>query len=534
MGVGAEAPPLARRSIFVLAVLAASCTQPPVDEPGRPGPDLTFPARQSLRIGIDGAPESLDPIELDATEELLVAEQVFDGLTAYAPRSLATSPSAAESWEVEDGGRRFVFHLDPGATFHDGSPVRAQDFVFAWNRLADPLVAAPFSFLLERVVGYDRYQSEVRVRGLDGLRALDDETLEVRLTIAWPDFVSVLAHPALAPVPSGGAGLGFGERPTGNGPFRVATDLGGGGEIRLERFDEYAGRAPGVQRIELVPFDDLDEAWPEFLGGDLDVAPIPASLLGDAVGTYGPAGVVPLARLLYCGFNMTDPRFGDRALRRAVSVAIDRDAIAAGVYGGLAAPATGVVPPSGPGGGTGTCGDLCEHDPQRARALVGELPRISRTFSLDYTASDVGDRLAAALKTQLVEAGFAVRLRGHEARAYAELLRTGEQQLFCLVSGADYPRQQALLEPLYLSGSPDNHAGVDQSSLDRLLVQARASERQPERIELYRDAEGIAMSAMPLVPVVWFRSHLAAKPYVEGLSVSPLGTFDAASLRIAG
>lgn len=534
MGVGAQAPPLARRSILVLALLVASCTRPPVDEPGRPGPDLTFPTRQSLRIAIDGTPESLDPIELDSSEELLVAEQVFDGLTAYASRSLATVPAAAESWDVEDGGRRFVFHLVPGATFHDGSPVRARDFVFAWNRLADPLVAAPFSFLLERVVGYDRYQSEVRVRGLEGLRALDDETLEVRLTIAWPDFVSVLAHPALSPVPSGATGLGFGERPSGNGPFRLATDLGAGAEIRLERFDDHPAPTAGVDRIELVTFDDPDDAWPEFLGGDLDVAPIPASLLDDAVGTYGSAGVVPLARLLYCGFNMTDPRFGDRALRRAVSVAIDRDAVAAGVYGGLAAPATGVVPSSVPGGGTDVCGDLCEHHPERASALVGELPRVSRTFSLDYTASDVGEELAAALKGQLVEAGFTVRLRGHEARAYAELLRTGEQQLFCLVWVADYPRQEALLEPLYLSTSPDNHADVDLASLDRLLIGGRAAERRPERVELYRETERIATSAMPLVPVVWFRSHLAAKPYVEGLSVSPLGTFDAASLRIAG
>jgi len=484
-----------------------------------------------LRIAITSLPAA-DPRALDTPDGLLVASHLFDGLVDYDPQTLEPRPAAARRWEVLDGGRVFVFRLREGMQFHDGTPVRAQDFVAAWNRLADPFRPSPFAFLLERVAGFDAYSVTLDQDHISGVIARDDLTLEIRLADPWPDFVSLLGHPALSPVPEAAAFPAYTARPVGNGPYQLAGDLAPGAPIALALFPGYYGRPPGGAGLELSVYANPEAAWPDFLAGDLEVSPIPAGLLPEAEAQFGTEGIVTLARLVHCGFNLKDPRFRDERLRQAVALAIDRDRLVQRVYGPVAVPADGIVPPTLPGYARGTCGPLCRADPARAAALVDRLPRRSRSFGLDYAASPVGDRLARELAAQLAEVGLEVRPRAHQEQQYRQLLERDAQRLFCLVSVADYPRQQALLEPLLLSTSPDNHTGLQDARLDQLLERARAAGRAGERERLYVEAERRGLSVAPLIPLAWFRSRLAAGPGVDGLAVSPLGGFDAAALSI--
>jgi oligopeptide transport system substrate-binding protein len=513
----------------------AACTTPPPEDGSLPvpGPGPTATVASTLRIAVEPT-ASLDPRALESPDSILLAAQLFDGLVTYDPDTLEVMPAAAARWERGDGGRTFVFRLREGLRFHDGSPVRARDFVFAWNRLADPVDANPFAFLLEPVAGFDRYREQAQVTGLEGLDAPDDRTLVVTLGRPWPDFVSILGHPALSPVPPAASGPEYAQRPVGNGPYRLAAPSETGVPIQMEAFERYPGGAPPVQRLEFHAFDDPAEAWPEFLEGELDVAQIPVEVLPDAVSRFGTQGLVTLGRLLYCGFNLDRERFREPALRSAVSMAIDRQALVAEVYGGAAEPAGAIVPPSIPGGGSRACGAACVHDVERAATVIDGLPRESRSFTLDYATSPVGDRLAAAVASQLAAVGLEVRPRGHEAAEYASLLSRGGHEMFCLVWVADYPRQQAFLAPLLRSGAPDNHAALADRRLDELLSRAREERAPAARLDAYRRAEARALDILPLVPLVWFRSHLAVQPYVQGFAIDPLARFDAASLRVAG
>ena len=478
-------------------------------------------------------PASLDPRDLDTPDSLLVAAQLFDGLVAYDPVTQALVPAAAQSWDVLDGGRRFVFHLRPGATFHNGEPVRAQDFLTAWNRLADPVNPKPFGFLLEEIEGFERFQEELTITTLPGVRPLDDRTLEVRLERPWVDFPSLLGHPALSPVPPLAAtDLGFASHPAGNGPYRLAAPLEGS-SILLQRYDDYGGPPPAVPTVEFRSFDDPEKGWPAFLSGDLEVATIPTPVLREAQSRFGEQGIRPLGRLLYCGFDQSDPRFRNRALRLAVSLSLDREELTAAVFGSVAMPADGIVPPSIPGGGGQPCGDRCRNDPGQARSLVASIPVKSRRFALDYAASPVGDRLTATIAAQLGEAGLRVTPRPHEEREYQDLLERNGQEMFCLVWVADYPRQQALLEPLLASGSPDNHGGTSDDRINALLGKARARADSAARQELYAQAERVALTAMHVVPVAWFRSHVAVQPYVKGFTIDPLARYEVAALQVA-
>ena len=517
------------------ALLAlGACTSAPGSEAGGspvPGPSVTAsPGTQVLRLTAE-PPGSLDPRDLVSSDSLLLASQVFDGLVAYDPTTLEVVPAAASRWKAQDGGKRFVFHLRPGATFHDGQPVRAQDFVFAWTRLADPLVRAPFAFLLERVQGFVDYQERPRQGGLTGVIARDDRTLEVVLVRPWPDFVSVLGHPALSPVPPSADDEGFDTRPVGNGPYRIASTLAPGSPLLLEANETYYGTSPEVRSVEYRLFDQPDEAWPTFRAGELDVAPIPSPLLAQAEGEFGSHGIVVLGRLLYCGLNQDDPRFQDRRLRQAVSLGLDRDSIASEVYGDLAVPATAIVPPTIPGHRGDICADRCVRDPARASRLAASVPRRDREMFLDYPAGEPGDRLAELVSSQLGEVGITVNPRPRDPVAMEEILAEGQQELVCLVWVADYPRQQAFLEPLLASGSADNVARVRSEDIDAVLDRARTEPDPAIRQEAYVEAERLALQEMYVIPMVWLRSNLAVRPGVEGFVLDPMGRYDVATLR---
>ena len=528
-------PPRRPLAAFIgLLLFAAACTMPP--EPGEAESPVAGPSPRStpvpaLRLAV-GAPTSLDPRDLDTPDSLLLASQLFDGLIEYEPGTSEAIPAVAESWEVHDAGRTLVFRLREGVTFHDGSPLTADSFVTAWNRLADPVAAKPFAFLLESVEGFQKYQEDLATTRLSGLSATTPGTLQVRLTRAWPDFVALLGHPALSPVPAALTET-FGAQPVGNGPYRIVGPLTPGSPIRLESFIGYYGEPAAVASLEYRTFDAPEDAWPEFLSGELDLAEIPTDVLPDATSRFGSQGVIPLARVLYCGFNEADERFQDVGLRTAVSMGLDREDLVDRVFAGLPEAATSIVPPTVLGHDAGACGARCAHGPERAGELVDALPKKSRAFALDYAASPTGDRLASAVASQLAEVGFRVTPRPHVAAEYERVLEEGTHEMFCLVWVADYPRQQALLEPLLAAGSVDNRAGVQDPRLDSLLEQARATLDATARIRLYAEVERRALRAMHVIPLAWFRTHIAVQPHVGGFSLDPLGRYDASRLTIA-
>jgi ABC-type oligopeptide transport system substrate-binding subunit len=124
-----------------------------------------------------------------------------------------------------------------------------------------------------------------------------------------------------------------------------------------------------------------------------------------------------------------------------------------------------------------------------------------------------------------------VNPRPRDAAAMEEILAEGQQELVCLVWVADYPRQQAFLEPLLASGSADNVARVRSEDLDAVLDRARTEPDPAIRQEAYVEAERLALQEMYVIPVVWLRSNLAVRPGVEGFVLDPMGRYDVATLR---
>ncbi|TLM99408.1 MAG: ABC transporter substrate-binding protein, partial [Actinobacteria bacterium] len=255
-----------------------------------------------------GEPAYIDPYNTQESEGTQVEATVFDSLTAFDdldPSKVVAA--AAESWQPNADATVWTFKLNPNGKFSDGTPVTAKDFVYAWNRMAnvntintatgkpDPSVV---SYHLGFVKGFDAV-SAGKATEMEGLKAVDDLTLEVTLVQPFADFEYVVAHPALAPVlqkyveggvptGSGETTVAFGEMPIGNGPFKLSEPWKHNQSIKVVRNDNYAtGDKPYVDGIDFLIFKDPETAYTEFEAGNLDFTQIGEGKIKDAETKYG-------------------------------------------------------------------------------------------------------------------------------------------------------------------------------------------------------------------------------------------------------
>lgn len=337
----------------------------------------------TLRFGLGGNPVSIDPRFVADDEGITVVDAVFDSLVAVGEDLDDVVPAAARRWEISEDGLTYTFDLRPDATYHDGTPVVASDFVRSFQRMADG-DADPPSFLayqLSPVQGFTAAQGDGAP--LTGVEAIDATTLQIRLAHPMAEFLQVLAHPSLAPIPPVAEDEPdeFADSPVGNGPFAMAEAWQPNQFIRLTRHPDH----PAPARLDEVVFqifaDDpaRQQQYADFERGQVDVAEIPPARLTEAITTYGlstdgvtgPGVLNGMTGALYAyGFNTELAPFDDPAVRRAVTMLIDRDEITQQVLFNTREPADTLVPPALPGGMPGRC-SLCRFDPEAARAEAG-------------------------------------------------------------------------------------------------------------------------------------------------------------------
>jgi peptide/nickel transport system substrate-binding protein/oligopeptide transport system substrate-binding protein len=501
-------------------VKGAPASRPPTTEP-EPG---------LLRVAV-GPIDTLDPMRAADPSAILVVRQLFEGLTRWDPARGTVEPAAARDWEVERGGRRFVFHLRPGMTFHDGTPLTASSFRAAFDRIARRRNASDVAYTLERVRGFDRVNRLGTAVHLRGVQVRDELTLVITLDRPYQDFPTVLTHPALVPLPPWAQQEPgrFALRPVGNGPYRLTTDVVPGEPLRLTARGAPAG-AP--RALEFVPFEGPGEALLALIDGGVDIAEVPPSEAEAAARVFGERGYRPLLAGYYLGVNVRAGELRRFALRKAISLAIDREAIAQQAFQGALVPARGIVPPGLPGFDADLCAELCRADPAEARRLVASLPARARRVTLQYAGGALHERVARLARTDLEAVGLQVRLSALPFERYIARLARGGGRVFRLGWIAEYPTADVFLSALFASGSPDNHSGFSNRRVDRLLARAHQEPSPGVRTVLYRRAEALVLQHLAVIPIGSFRSLWAAGPRVGAIAFDVLGGFDAASVTL--
>lgn len=538
---------------MALVVLAA-CSSPegevdeaapdppaPIEEPDEEEPAPEGPREGgTLRVGLSGDPASIDPrFVTDAAGERIVGA-LFDPLVRLDDRDNVI-PAAAEEWEILDDGQRFRFTLRD-ATFHDASPVTAEDFKRSFDRIADGTADPPsfLAYLLASVRGIDASQDDGRP--LAGVVVEDERTLVIELSEPHPGFLATLAHPTLGPLPEQADEdlERFASQPIGNGPFAMPEPREPGAFLRLVRFEDH--HAPALLDevvLQVYAEDERDGQWDDLVEGVLQVAEVSPDRLDEAAETFGtssdgyrgPGLLQGISSTVYLyGFETTREPFDDPVVRQAISLAIDRDKLADDVMQGTRVAADSLVPPSIPGGQRGAC-DHCRHAPDEALELLeeAEIDLESLSVTLTHTRGRTHAAIAESMAGDIEEAlGIEVELQAEDLQPFVLAVRRGEVPVFWLGWEASEPDPGAYLYPLFHSSQIglDNLSRFEDDQVDGLLDTARSAPSAVAAAPRYREAERQILDQAPVLPLLWHRHAVVVGPDVRDLYWSPLGRVD--------
>lgn len=539
--------------MVALALLVGACSAaPPAPQSAQPvptTPPLSSPVpatNRTFRYAIQ-EPTAIVPPAAAEPDGLAVVDALFDSLTAY-DRALRPVPAAAESW-ISTAPDEWTFTLRAGATFHDGTPVTAADFKFAWEQAVRLDVAG---YHLRDLEGYGALR-DGEVSELVGVAALDEHTLRVRLARPRADFPAVVAHPTLGPLPRSAWQADethFREQPIGNGPFRMDGAWEHNAFIRVVRFDAWGnGSGPAVVDEVLFRISDPDTAYLAFQQGRHDFAPLPAGALEGALeqfppssddGYHGPGVLLGPTPVLYLlGFNVTRAPFNNVEVRRALSMAIDREALQSRILEGNVSVAKAAVPAPIPGARSSPCTG-CEHNPEEARRIFAEhgITEIELWFNRDGGHEQVAEQLREDLESVGVQLRTRAELGGTFG-AYLDVLASGQAELFRFGWTAEYPTTDAALYPLFHSESTPSSGGQNYMryaapEVDALLDQGRATIDDDDRRRLYQAAEDLALGRdQAIVPLFTYHHRAVAANRVENLYLSPFGLVNLAEISLS-
>lgn len=472
-------------------------------------------------------PASLDPARLQSPMELQVARQIFKGLTDYDPDNMETIPAMADSWTAGADATVWTFHLRPGVSFQNGRECTAQDFVYSWNRVADPRTAGPAAYHLAPIKGYRELQ-EGTAGELAGLRAPDDYTLEVTLEKSYAEFPACVAHPAFAPIPREEVTDDFGEHPVGTGPFRLLR-WEHQVELVIEKFPAYSGdNQPDLDQVVFKIYPDIESGWRDFKAGVLDDAQIPPGQYDVASVEFGDRALFkPLLSTLFYGFDMeAEPWRDNEDFRRSLNWAVDRELLSTSIMQGTASAATGMV-------AQGTFGYQSNampyrYDQEKAKGLLAKDFPQGRDIPTDLTlAYDGGGReglVAQSVQSDLRQVGVELSLAGYPPDVYAQMLSSRGSDFFCQEWRVDYPVMDAFLYPLFYSGNAGstNLTYYRNSEVDALLDRARRTVDTGKRTDLYRQAEKMVLEEAPVLPLTFARTARVVSDRVGGYLRTPL------------
>lgn len=499
------------------------------DQASAAGPAGWLPsAPHALRVAVE-EPLSLDPSEGMDLPSIQAIEQLFSGLVGHSPDT-SVVPDVAGTWEVLEGGRKYVFHLRDDVQWSDGVPVTAADFEYAWKRVLAPERERYAPSLLYDIKGARAYhEGEETDPNLLGVRARDARTLVVELEGPTSYFPHLLTYGATYPVPRhvveahGSDWTHVGNLVT-NGPFRLVS-WDAGERMVLERNPTYHGRFSGnLQCVEcsfltgqtdtvlrLYKEDNLDMLWG-----------LPPEAMDRARHTYAGEYVSgPMLQTQYIGFDVTRPPFNDRRVRRAFTLAIDREALAHITLRGYAFPATGgLVPPGMPGHSPGIG---LPYDPDGARQLLAEagFPAGQGFPSVECVVGDDPGvmPLTDYLEEQWLEIlGVEIKWRRLPFREVLGSLWGKRPDMWGMGWLPDYPDPDS-----FLRASEWRVTGGWQNEVyDELVEEARRVTDQQERIKMYQQADTTLVQEAPVLPLTYGRNHLWQKSWVRKYPLSPM------------
>ena len=472
-----------------------------------------------LHVGNGTEPSDLDPQIVTSVTEGNIMLALFEGLVSPDPVDASPRPGVASRWETSSDGLTWTFHLRPDARWSNGDPVTAADFEWSCRRMLSPRLGSGYAymlFILENAEAYNRAQVDDFSKV--GVKALDAHTLQYRLRVPTPAFLAMLCHSSWFPVhratieAHGAIDARFSRwtRPgnhVGNGPFRL-VEWNPNAYVRCEANPHYWNAAAnGLKGVWFHVIDNPNTGERAFRSGQLHVTTTVPTQKRPALLANGDPFFhhAPLLATAFYVFNTSKPPFDDARVRRAFSMAVNREDLVRHVTGSGEIPAKGLIPP-GTGGYAGVPVGIAE-DPDAARRLLAEagfpegrgLPEIRLLVTSAEQSRILAEGIAGMWRRSLGD-GIRVRIERQESKVFYRTVQNGD---FMIARGGwygDFNDPKNFID-LMRSNSGNNRTRWKSPAFDA-LADAADRERDPAaRLDICGRAEELLMSESPIIPL---------------------------------
>lgn len=478
-----------------------------------------------------------------------VLHALFTGLVAYDNKTSEPKLAVAESVETTDS-KTWTIKLKDGFTFHNGEKVDAQSFVRAWNWGANQENGAEAMGFFSKIEGSEELApgkgKTPTAKELKGLKVVDSKTFVVTLKAPFSQFKTMLGYNAFYPLPKAFEAdpQKFGEAPIGNGPFQMDGTWEHNKQIKVKKYAKYPsdGRAK-LDGVTFKIYGNLDSAYADLQAGKLQIVDkLPVTALPTVSQEFGERYIYkPEASIGYIGLPLeaNSEAFGKPDVRKAISMAIDRDAIAKSIFNGTRKPADDFISPIVPGYRKGALGEAGTFNPVKAKELLqraGGIPgnRMELGYDADSDNKEWIEAVAAQLKTNLgievtpkpfPKAGDLLNALG--AQRFEGAFRTGWAM--------DYPAAEDYLRPVFSKeaiANGSNYGHYKSEEFEAALAAADRSTDPGDSTKLYQKADDIVIRDLPYIPVFTYMSAAAYTKAVTHVEVDAQGRMDLANVQI--
>lgn len=494
----------------------------------------------------EGSPEGFDPAPYTSgTTFDASAHAVYNRLAQFVPGTTEVEPALAESWDVSEDGLEYTFHLRQGVTFHSNSrftPTRdfnADDVIFSFERQGK--ADNPWHNYIAGV-SYEYYSSMEMDNLIKSIEKIDDYTVKFTLNqpeapfmanIAMP-FVSIVSREYADVLDAAGAREDLNNVPVGTGPFKFVA-YQKDAVIRYQRNDDYWGEVPKIENLVFAITPDAAVRLQKLRAGECHLMPYPSP--ADIDGIRNDPNLKldeqPGLNVGYLAFNTTVAPFDDARVRKALNMAMDKQAMVDAVYQGHAEVAKNPIPPTMWGYNDAIEDDV--YDPEAAKALLTEAG--VSNLSLEVWAMPVqrpympnARRAAEMIQSDFSKIGVNVEVVSYEWGEYLKKSMESDRAGAVILGWTGDNGDPDNFLSVLLSCASANQAGANRAfwcdeEFSDLLARAKTSSDHDERVRLYEEAQVIFKREAPWATLAHSTQYVPMARNVVGFVQSPLGDY---------
>ncbi|WP_232696062.1 peptide ABC transporter substrate-binding protein [Brevibacillus daliensis] len=524
--------------LTVTSLVACSSGAPSGTETKQESGGETAKVEQKIIYALPKEPEQMDPTLNTYSRSSTVLQNLFRGLYKIDESGKKAVPALAESHEIDATGTKYTFKLKKDVKWSDGKPITAQDFEYSFKRVLNPEVGSGAAFYLYYIKNGLAYnQGKAKAEDV-GVKAVDETTLEVTLESPTPFFIELLCVTAYYPVRKDvvEGKDGWTKSPETyitSGPFML-TELKPKEKYVLKKNPNYVEASKvKLDTLEIVFIESSEAELAAYSNGEINVS--------DSVGKEAmtqfqstPEFVsVPRIGTYYFDFNASRKPFDDPKVRKAFSMAINREQIVSNILQSVEKPAFGMVPygiPHATQAGKDfreVVGNQFQENTEEAKKLLADagypdgkgIPEIVLIVMADQADKDVAQAMQNMWKENL---GVNVTIQTFESKVYWDEIEQGNFSIARDGWTGDYPDPMTNLD-LFEGVNTGDDIRWSSAEYDRLLKENREISDQAKRMDNYVKAEKILMDEMAVMPLHFLEDQYLVKPNVKGVLKNYIG-----------